>query len=161
MNIPLQKLNHTFLHKPLVVGGQAMEYYGLRKAGVDIDLMAHLEDIQVLITQYPTRVKDLYGDLGVCPCEFEIWKSIHYYKYDFLKEGAVNDENFLIISLDKLLFIKAHSIQRSQKSLADVHLIVEKLIQDKSKESRTIQTENEHVLEICGTVEYIEKGAVK
>ena len=36
MNIELGKLDYKFKYKPLIIGGKAMEYYGLRKAGVDI-----------------------------------------------------------------------------------------------------------------------------
>ena len=39
MTIELNKLNYQFQYKPLLIGGKAMEYYGLRKAGADIDLV--------------------------------------------------------------------------------------------------------------------------
>ena len=44
MEIDLKILEFNFLHKPLVIGGKAMEYYGLRKAVLDIDLVIHNED---------------------------------------------------------------------------------------------------------------------
>ena len=49
----LQKLEYEFNKKPLLVGGIAMEYYGLRKSGQDIDLIADANDIKNLITKYP------------------------------------------------------------------------------------------------------------
>ena len=63
MNIELEKLNHQFAHKPLLIGGMAMEYYGLRKAGADVDLVVHPADHAALLKQYPDHVKDLYSFL--------------------------------------------------------------------------------------------------
>lgn len=34
-----QRLNFDFKTKPLLVGGLAMQYYGLRKAGIDVDFI--------------------------------------------------------------------------------------------------------------------------
>lgn len=103
MNLNLTKLNYQFIEKPLVVGGMAMEYYGLRKSGHDIDLMATEEDVVNLIKMYPDRVKDLWGDLGVCPFEFEIWRTICLFDYNFFKEGSIDEDDILIISKEKLL----------------------------------------------------------
>jgi hypothetical protein len=66
MNIPLEKLAYQFHDKPLLIGGKAMEYYGLRKAGADIDLVISLGDHANLKHQYPHHIKDLYGDIGIC-----------------------------------------------------------------------------------------------
>lgn len=40
--------NLCFSNKPILVGGMAMEYYGLRKSGNDIDLVVSDEDYQTL-----------------------------------------------------------------------------------------------------------------
>lgn len=53
MTIDLSVLKYSFTQKPLVVGGRAMEYYGLRKSGEDIDLIAPAVDVGNLIKQYP------------------------------------------------------------------------------------------------------------
>ena len=39
LNIDLSKLNFAFRTRPLLIGGKAMEYYGLRKAGEDINFV--------------------------------------------------------------------------------------------------------------------------
>lgn len=62
MNIGLSKLDYIFQHKPLLVGGMAMEYYGLRKAGADVDLVIHPDDHAALMKMYPDHIRDLYGD---------------------------------------------------------------------------------------------------
>jgi len=107
MELGLDVLQHEFLHKPLLIGGKAMEYYGLRKAGADTDLVIHPDDHRALIAKYPDNVKDLYGDIGICEFGFEIWNTICLFDYDYLRPNAIEEPDFLIVSLEKLLFLKA------------------------------------------------------
>lgn len=53
MKIDFSLLNYNFMKKPLLVGGMAMEYYGLRKAGRDIDLIVAQEDHSALKKLFP------------------------------------------------------------------------------------------------------------
>lgn len=46
MIISLQKLEYTFKKNPLLVGGKAKEYYGIRKAGDDVDLIISGKDYE-------------------------------------------------------------------------------------------------------------------
>jgi hypothetical protein len=126
MNIDFSKLNYAFKVKPLLIGGKAMEYYQLRKAGADIDFVIGSEDYERLAKLYPENTKDLFGDLGVCVHEFEFWKCILLFEYEFLARGAVERETIKIISLEKLLFLKALAISEA-KYEQDVRLIVEKI----------------------------------
>jgi hypothetical protein len=126
LNIDLKKLNHTFQSKPLLVGGLAMEYYGLRKSGADIDFIIAGEDYEALAKLYPENKKDLFGDLGVAIQEFELWKCILLFEYDFLSQGALEEDEVKIISLEKLLFMKALAISEA-KYEQDVRLIVQKI----------------------------------
>jgi hypothetical protein len=125
-SIDLNKLNHTFHSKPLLVGGLAMEYYDLRKAGADIDFIVTAEDYEALAKLYPKNKKDLFGDLGVAIHEFELWKCIILFEYDFLSQGAIEENEIRIISLEKLLFLKALAISEA-KYEQDVRLIVKKI----------------------------------
>ena len=86
IHIDLSPLDYQFRHKPLLVGGRAKEYYGIRKSGTDIDLVVSNEDYEALARIYPDSLKDLYGDLGVCTKGFEIWKTICLFDYHFLSE---------------------------------------------------------------------------
>lgn len=156
LNIDLTKLHHTFTKKPLLVGGKAMEYYGLRKAGTDIDLIVPEEDVIALIKQYPDRVKDLVGDLGVCPYEFEIWKTICFYDYDYLVRDANDEGDFLIISEERLLFMKALAM-KVEKYLKDTQLIVEDIIKKQSEQYEMIQKRNREILQLIPGISYIEK----
>ncbi len=124
MDIRLDILDYKFKYKPLLIGGKAMEYYELRKAGADIDLVVHSEDHAKLVKKYPEHIKDLYGDIGVCEFGFEIWNQICTFDYKYLKENAIEEEAYLVISLEKLLFLKALAME-IPKYHKDLELIVE------------------------------------
>jgi hypothetical protein len=130
MDIPLEKLAFRFQDKPLLVGGKAMEYYGLRKAGADIDFIISLRDHDRLRKQYPDHVKDLYGDLGICEFEFEIWNQICRFGYEELKVGAIEEAEFLVISLEQLMFLKTLAIKK-EKYYKDVLLLVDEILRRK------------------------------
>lgn len=127
MNLNLERLNHTFIHKPLLIGGMAMEYYGLRKAGADIDLVVHPDDHKSLVQHYPDHIKDIYGDIGVCEFGFEIWNQICTFDYEYLSEHAVIESDFIVVSLEKLLFLKALGME-IPKYHRDMELVVKKIL---------------------------------
>ena len=104
-----------------------MEYYRLRKAGNDMDLVIHPDDHTALAKRYPDHIKDLYGDIGVCEYGFEIWNQICTFDYFHLKENAVEEADFLVISLEKLLFLKALAME-IPKYHRDLELVVEKIL---------------------------------
>lgn len=161
MNLPLDKLNYVFKQKPLLVGGMAMEYYGLRKSGWDIDLVVAEEDIIALIKKYPNRVKDLWGDLGVCPKDFEIWRTICYLDYKTLSNGAIVKKDFLVISLENLLFMKALGY-KNEKYLKDVKLIADSILKNQGRFYEQEKKHNEKILHGIEKITYIEKkGPVK
>jgi hypothetical protein len=130
MHIDLVPLNFTFTTPPLLIGGMAMEYYNLRPSGADVDFVITEEDYDRLARQYPDHLKDLGGDLGVCVFEFEIWKSICLFDYGFLAEGALEQEDYRVISLEKLLFLKALGM-KVDKYHHDLELLVARLLQDR------------------------------
>jgi hypothetical protein len=130
MHIELSKLNYTFLSKPLLIGGMAMEYYDLRPSGADIDFVITSEDYNQLSQQYPEHLRDLWGDLGVCVYEFEIWKSICLFEYATLSANAVDMGPYLIISLEKLLFLKALAM-KEEKYHKDLEMVVKKILDEK------------------------------
>jgi hypothetical protein len=161
VDIYINKLNYKFSQKPLLVGGMAMEYYNLRKSGVDIDLLVPEIDVINLIKIYPNRVKDLWGDLGVCPLEFEIWKTICYFDYTFYVQGAIDIGEILVISMEKLLFMKALAMKK-KKYFLDAKLIAQKILDNQGKYFGNIQTENNIILNGITDITIIEKtGPVK
>ena len=133
LDIPFDTLAYRFREKPLLIGGKAMEYYGLRKAGDDIDLVISVDDHTRLAKQYPDHIKDLHGDIGICEFGFEIWNQICRFGYDDLKGGAIEESNLLIISLDKLLFLKTLAIKHD-KYYQDVLLLVDEILRQQYAE---------------------------
>lgn len=126
MHIDFAALDYSFITKPLLVGGLAMEYYGLRKAGTDIDFVLAAADHANLVAKYPHNIKDLFGDIGVCVVNFELWNQIMLFDFGFLSQRAIEEENFQVISLEKLLFLKTLAIA-VPKYEQDVRLIVKKI----------------------------------
>ena len=124
MTISLDQLTVEFSSKPLMIGGAAMEYYGLRKVGDDIDFVVSDEDHKILELKYPDEIKDIYGDRGVCVCGLEFWDRICTFGYTYLCVGAIEEEQYLVISLEKLLFLKALAM-KIPKCLTDLELTVD------------------------------------
>jgi len=143
MKIDFTPLHYTCLHKPLLIGGCVMEYYGLRKAGDDIDLVIHPEDHAALVQLYPDHIKDLYGDMGVCVYGFEIWNQICTFDYSYLKENAVEEAEYLVIAPEKLLFLKALAME-IPKYHQDLELVVQKILDTVyGKDGETIDDQND------------------
>jgi len=120
--------NLQFSKTPLVIGGMAMEYYDIRKAGNDIDLIIHDNDYQRLAKNFPAQRKDIWGDLGIVIEPFEVWRSIMLFDYEFFSQGAISHDGLLIMSLEKLLFSRvcASGIKNEQtksKYIVDLELI--------------------------------------
>jgi hypothetical protein len=128
MRIDLAKLNFSFEHKPLLIGGKAMEYYDIRKAGKDIDFVIAAADHKRLVAQYPDHIKDLYGDIGVIEYEFEIWNTICTFDYEYLNVGAIETDDYLVVSIEKLLMLKAIAMKADEKYRRDVELIADYIL---------------------------------
>ncbi len=122
-----EALDYRFKSKPLLIGGAAMEHYGLRKRGADIDLVVTDKDYQVLASMHPAFKRDIYGDLGVCKGDYEVWRTIMMFGYDHLSEDAEECNGLLVVSLEKLLLLKALGMSE-EKYFQDLRLIVKKII---------------------------------
>jgi len=122
LNVNLSNFKFIFSSKPLLIGGKAMEYYQIREAGNDIDFVITEDDYERLSYKYPNHIKEIWGDFGVCKGKFEVWKSICLFGYDFLSEGAIETEEFLIISFEKLMFLKVLAMS-NPKCLRDLELM--------------------------------------
>lgn len=116
--------NLSFIEKPILIGGMAMEYYEMRKAGADIDLIITDEDYQAFAQKYPNERKDLYGDLGMVIGKFEIWRSIAHLDYNFFEKDAIEEENILIVSIERLLWTRVCAME-VEKYRNDLELLKE------------------------------------
>ena len=119
VNKSLNEIPLSFIKKPIIIGGMAMEYYGMRKAGRDMDLIISQEDYHVLSEKYPDNKKDIYGDLGFIINKFEIWRSIALIDYDFFLKDAIDEGTVLIVSIDRLLWMRvcAMEVEKYKKDL--------------------------------------------
>ena len=122
-----KELNYSFKSKPLLIGGAAMEHYDLRKRGADIDFVVTDEDYQALASLHPAFRRDIFGDLGVCMDIYEVWRTIMMFGYDHLSEEAEERSGLLVVSLEKLLLLKALGMSE-EKYFKDLRLIVKKII---------------------------------
>ena len=130
--VDLSILNFKFVNKPLLIGGKALEYYGIRKAGSDIDLVISIEDHKKLVLQFPSNIKDLFGDIGICEYGFEIWNQICRYTYYELKPDAIELDTILVASIEKLILLKTLAIH-IPKYYNDLILIKDYLLKEKYK----------------------------
>lgn len=116
--------NLEFKSKPILIGGMAMEYYGMRKSGADIDMVITNEDYHLLANKYPDFRKDLYGDLGIVIGKFEIWRSIAHLDYEFFQKGAIEEDKIFVVSIDRLLWTRVCAME-VDKYRKDLELIKE------------------------------------
>lgn len=136
MAINIQKLGYKFLDKPVIVGGLAMEYYGLRKHGDDVDFIVTNRDYQQLKVQFPNNRKDIWGDFGIQVNGFELFRSIYRFDYAHYSVGSIELTNYKIVSVDMLFRMKVFATGVAQKHDSDVQLLKEYYQQFQNREYR-------------------------
>jgi len=132
------------LDKPILIGGGAMEYYGLRKSGHDLDVIISKRDKVRLVKEgYKLNLfggkteKDIDATInfkkGKDSIDLVITLDQKGYSY-FKKQSVVikSHPSLLIISLKQLLFTKKLAVKYSNqtKHSKDVKLILNKLSKD-------------------------------
>ncbi len=111
-----------FESKPIIIGGLAMEYYGLRRCGDDMDFVVTNEDYETILASFFKEQKDVWGDLGFRIDDYEIFRSISLFDYDFYLHDAIELEDFYVLSIDKLLFTRVLAM-KNEKHKEDLRLI--------------------------------------
>ena len=132
--IELNKLDVSFEDKPIVIGGMAMEYYGIRKHGDDIDFIVSNRDYLKLESRYRDYRKDRWGDLGVRVNEFEMFRSIWKFDYSYFNAGSIELDNLKVVSIDMLLRMQVFAMDSEEKNKNDVELIKTYFMQYQNKE---------------------------
>ncbi len=125
--IDISLLGISFSSKPIIHGGAAMEYYGLRKRGSDFDFIITNEDYQALAKKFPDNRKDMWGDLGLLVGRYELFRSVYRFDYDFYSEDAKEYDKFKVISFEKLFLLKALPFNNDSvawKLANDFHIMV-------------------------------------
>jgi hypothetical protein len=156
MKIDFSEISHTFSQKPLVIGGKAMQYYGLRESDHDIDLVVSTMDLTEIAQKNPRNLKSLWGDLGVVVGKFEIWKSVNLLQYDQLRIGAIEESDFLVVSLEKMLLLVGLALKK-EKFKKDLQLILKKIEKDCYKNFNHTEKENEKIISQLSDPLFIEK----
>lgn len=123
--IDIQRLGYEFLDKPVIVGGLAMEYYGLRKHGDDIDFIVTERDYQSLKAKFPNHRKDVWGDFGILVNGFECFRSIYKFDHAHYSFGAVEFANYKMVCIDMLFRMKVFALGVAPKHDCDVQLLKE------------------------------------
>jgi len=129
---------YKFKDKPILLGGGAMEYYGLRKTKHDLDIMISKRDKNALIKK--GYKLNLFGgktekDVDSSFSDFDNMKvdlviTLNQYGYDYFKKKAVpfkGRSDLLVMSLEDLLMTKvfAQKYQNIAKHKKDVKLIIQ------------------------------------
>ncbi len=121
--INIQKLGYEFLDKPVIVGGLAMEYYGLRSHGDDIDFIVTDRDYQRLKVKFPDHRKDVWGDFGFLVHGFELFRSIFKFDHAHYSQGATELANYKVVNIDMLFRMKVFALGVAEKHNRDVELL--------------------------------------
>jgi hypothetical protein len=119
----LERIDVTLQAKPVVYGGLAMEYYGLRPHGDDIDLLVTEDDETALWARFPKQRKDMWGDLGVLVDGVELFRSVYRLDAAFFGVGATEFEHCRMISSDRLLVMKWLATGSTSKNEYDLELL--------------------------------------
>ncbi len=118
----MEGLGLFFQSKPIIIGGLAMEYYGLRRCGDYMDFVITNDDYETTLAMFFEEQKDVWGDLGFRIKDYELFRSISLFDYEFYLQGAVELEDFYVLSLDKLLFTRVLAM-KNEKHKEDLRLI--------------------------------------
>jgi len=132
--INLKKLNIVFQDKPIIVGGMAMEYYGIRKHGDDIDFIVSNRDYLKLEKMYRNCRKDMWGDFGVKIDEYEMFRSMWKFDYQYFNNGSIEFDQYKIISIDMLFRMKVFAMDSEEKHKKDVELLKKYFEKQQNKE---------------------------
>jgi len=140
--IDLNKLEISFFDKPIIVGGMAMEYYGMRKHGEDIDFIVSNRDYLQLEKKYRNFRKDMWGDFGIRVNEYELFRSMWKFDYKYFNNGAIEFNEYKIISIDMLFRMKVFAMNSEEKHKNDIELIKNYFMQFQNKEWNNYMNEN-------------------
>jgi hypothetical protein len=119
--IDLNKIDITFNDKPIVIGGMAMEYYGLRKHGDDIDFIVSNCDYLKLETRYRNYRKDIWGDFGVKVNGYDMFRSIWKLDYNYYNNGSKEFDQYKIVSIDILFRMQVFALGSDINVYKDKH----------------------------------------
>ena len=136
---PLETLGtiYTFTDNPILLGGGAMEYYGLRKTGHDLDIMISQRDKRELLKRGYTpnlfggktdkEVDSTFSNFAGTGVDLVV--TLNQYGYGFFKSSSVacgGHNGLLVMSLEHLLLTKVFAGEYSgePKHKIDIKLVL-------------------------------------
>lgn len=123
--IGLDALGYQFTTPPLLVGGRAMEHYGLHAMHMEVNFVVTRADYDALAALYPAQVNDTQGDLNVAIGAFTLWASIVRYDYAALAVDAVDHGAYRVVSAEKLLLLKCLDIAADPTNMIELLLLAQ------------------------------------
>ena len=145
----MTKLNYEFQKPPILIGGGAMEYYGMRPTGHDFDFIITREDAIILKQSY--RLNHFGGTVSpdgfskdmdstftqIGGFEIDLAVTMFQYGYEYFVKNAVPLEEYLVVSREDLLLMKCLAAANPtgwedlptgiSKQRADMDLIIESI----------------------------------
>ena len=146
----MSKLNYEFKKAPILIGGGAMEYYGMRTTGHDFDFIISREDACQLKETYELNHfgGECFGADGfsedmdstftqIGGLEIDLAVTMFQYGYEYFVKNAVPLEEYLVVLREDLLLMKClaasnpggwqHLPTGISKQRADMDLIIESI----------------------------------
>ena len=145
----MSKLNYKFKDAPILIGGGAMEYYGMRATGHDFDFIISREDAIVLKQSYELNhfggsaaadgfsedMDSTFTQIG--GFEIDLAVTMFQYGYEYFVKNAIPIEEYLVVSREDLLLMKCLAASNPggwedlptgiSKQRADMDLIIESI----------------------------------
>jgi hypothetical protein len=122
---------YRFTLKPILFGGKAMEFHGLRQ-GNNYDLLVQRDEFRSLWTQFPEqRVIHPAGQRVLRFDPFEFYEDQFGYDYFLLFRHAIDQGDYLVLPVEMLLFLTLlRSVREpgeTTKVTQDLALLIQRL----------------------------------
>jgi len=137
----LSLTKYNFVKKPLVVGGLALEHYGIRKTVHDYDFMVSPTDWKNLKKKHPDKInlfggkneKEIDASINLKKEHVDLISTLFQYNYTFLVKNSIDFPKYKVISIDKLLLLKTLGAvcNKHSKSIKDQKRIVDHIVKMK------------------------------
>lgn len=140
--IDLAELGVDLEDKPILVGGAALEYYGIRKRGDDFDFIVSSRDYRSLEAKHRDCRKDMWGDFGLRVGEYELFRSMYKFDYPYFDSGSIELDAFKIVAIDILFRMQVFAMDSGEKRRKDVELMKEYFLRFQNAEYRDYMNRN-------------------
>lgn len=151
----LNKLDYTFIKLPILIGGAAMEHYGMRQTGHDVDFIISKQDALELLKlgkELNTFGGTEFDDDGfstdmdstftnIDGLELDLAVTMFMYTYDYFLTNAEEMEGYRVVSRENLLLMKCLAASNNMgwqnkakmisKQRRDMDLIVNSIVEHK------------------------------